>query len=78
VNCVDAVTVVPFTVVAVVRPTVAPSIDPPVITTALAFCVDIVPKPDTAALEIAIAVFVTAETCPDELVVMTGTDEADP
>jgi hypothetical protein len=54
------------------------SIVPPVIATALAFCVDIVPRPDTAALEIAIAVFVTAETCPDALVVITGTEDADP
>ena len=44
-NCVVAVIVVPRTVEAVVAPTEAPSIVPPVIATALAACVDIVPKP---------------------------------
>ena len=46
-NCVVAVIVVPLTVEAVVAPTVVPSIEPPVTAIALAFCVDIVPRPET-------------------------------
>ena len=42
-----AVMVVPVTVEAVEAPIVVPLIDPPVIATLLAFCVDIVPRPDT-------------------------------
>jgi hypothetical protein len=44
-NCVVAVIVVPRTVEAVVAPTDVPSIVPPVMATAPADCVDIVPKP---------------------------------
>ena len=40
----------------VVAPTEVALIVPPVIATALAFCVDIVPKPETCVLVIAIAV----------------------
>jgi hypothetical protein len=47
---------------AVVAPMVAPLIVPPVIATAFAFCVDIVPRPETWVFVIAIAVFVTDET----------------
>jgi hypothetical protein len=46
--------VVPRTVEAVVAPTEAPSIVPPVIATALAFCVDIVPRPVMAVLGIVV------------------------
>jgi hypothetical protein len=42
--------VVPRTVVAVVAPTVVPSIEPPVIATLFAAWVDIVPKPVIAVL----------------------------
>jgi hypothetical protein len=54
-----AVSVVKVPAAAVVPPIVVPSIVPPVIATLLAFCVAIVPKPETALEEIAIAVFVT-------------------
>ena len=54
VNCVVAVMVVPRTVEAVVAPTEAPSIVPPVIATELAFCVDIVPRPVMAVLGIVV------------------------
>ena len=63
---------------AVVAPIVVPLIVPPVIVTALAFCVDIVPKPETWAFEMAIDVLVTEVTCPLALVTNTGTDDADP
>ena len=53
-----AVMVVPVTAAAVVAPTVVPLIAPPVIATLLAFWVDIVPRPETAVLAIAIAVLV--------------------
>ena len=59
-NCVVAVTVVPRTVDAVVKPTDAPSIEPPVIETKLAFWVDIVPRPLTCVFAIAIAVVAAA------------------
>ena len=52
VNCVVAVMVVPRTVAAVVAPTVAPLMVPPVIATALAACVDIVPRPVMSVLGI--------------------------
>jgi hypothetical protein len=54
VNWVVAVIVVPRTVEAVVAPTEAPSIVPPVIDTELAFCVDIVPRPVMAVLGIVV------------------------
>ena len=73
-----AVTVVPVMAAAVDPPMVVPSIDPPVIATAFAFCVDIVPRPETWVFAIAIAVLVTDETCPLALVTITGTCEADP
>ena len=49
-----AVTVVNLPVDAVVAPIDVPSIVPPVIATALAFCVDIVPKPVIAVLGIVV------------------------
>jgi hypothetical protein len=73
-----AVIVVPVMAAAVEAPIVVPLIVPPVIATAFAFCVDIVPRPETWAFEIAIEVFVTDETCPLAFVVITGTDDADP
>ena len=54
VNWVVAVIVVPRTVDAVVAPTDAPSIVPPVIATLLAACVDIVPRPVMAVLGIVV------------------------
>lgn len=50
VNCVVAVMVVPRTVEAVVAPTDAPSMVPPVIATEFAFCAAIVPRPVIAVL----------------------------
>lgn len=44
--------VVPRTVAAVDAPTVVPLIVPPVIATALAACVDIVPRPEMSVLGI--------------------------
>ena len=73
-----AVTTVPVTAAAVVPPMVTASIAPPVIATKLAFCVDIVPRPDTWVLEIAIAVLVTLVTWPWPLVTNTGTCDAEP
>ena len=73
-----AVTIVPVMAAAVVAPIVVPLIVPPVIATAFAFCVDIVPRPETWVFEMAIAVLVTDETCPLAFVVITGTDDADP
>ena len=49
-----AVTVVNLPVDVVVAPIEVPSIVPPVIATALAFCVDIVPKPVMAVLGIVV------------------------
>ena len=49
-----AVTVVKLPVDAVVAPIVVPLIVPPVIATALAFCVDMVPKPVIAVLGIVV------------------------
>ena len=57
-----AVIVVPVMAAAVDAPIVAPLIVPPVIATAFAFCVDIVPKPETWAFVMAIDVLVTKET----------------
>ena len=57
-----AVIVVPVMAAAVDAPIVAPLIVPPVIATAFAFCVDIVPKPETWVLAMAIDVLVTEET----------------
>ena len=51
--------VVPRTVEAVVVPIAVPSIEPPLIETLLAFCVDIVPRPETCVLLMAIEVLVT-------------------
>ena len=62
VNWVFAVIVVPVTAAAVDAPTVVPLIVPPVIVTAFAFWVDIVPRPETAVFAIAMAVLVTDET----------------
>lgn len=73
-----AVTIVPVTAAAVVPPIAVPSIAPPVIATEPAFCVDIVPRPDTWVLEIAIAVLVTLVTWPWALVTNTGTWDAEP
>ena len=73
-----AVTVVNLPVVAVVAPIVALSMEPPVIATEFAFCVDIVPRPDTAVFAIAIAVFVTEVSCPCALTANTGTEDAEP
>ena len=63
-NCVLAVMVVPVIAPAVEPPIVTPLIVPPVMATELAFCVDIVPRPDTAVFAIAIAVFAAAVNCP--------------
>ena len=49
-----AVTVVNAPVDVVVAPIVVPLIGPPVIATALAFCVDIVPRPVIAVLGIVV------------------------
>ena len=73
-----AVIIVPVMAAAAVPPISAPFIVPPVIATAFAFCVDIVPSPDTWVLVIAIAVLVTPVTWPDALVTKTGTDDAEP
>ena len=74
-NCVEAVMVVPSTVEPLMG---VPVMLPPVIATLLAFWVDIVPKPLTCELEIAIAVLLALVTCPWAFKFKVGTDDAVP
>ena len=62
----------------VVAPTVVPLTVPPVMTTAEAFCVAIVPKPETWADGIKIATLVATESCPLARTVNCGTSDAEP
>jgi hypothetical protein len=57
---------------------VIPETEPPVIATALAFCVDIVPRPLTAVLAIAMLVFDAAVSRPCASTVKVGTADALP
>ncbi len=73
-----AATVVKAPVVVDVAPMVVPLIVPPVTVTLFEFCVDIVPKPLTCALVIAIVVFDALVTCPWAFMPRVGTLDAVP
>ena len=73
-----AVRVVNLPVVGVVAPIVVWSIAPPVIATELAFCVAIVPRPDTWLGVMEIVAFEAEVIWPWALTVITGTTEAEP
>ena len=75
---VDAVNDVNAPVDAVDAPTVVPFTDPPVIATLFAFCVDIVPRPDTAVLAMLMAVLEAAVNRPCASTVNVPTCEAEP
>ena len=74
----DAESVVNAPVLAVDAPTVVPLMLPPVIATLLAFCVDIVPRPLTAVLAIAMLVLDAAVSRPCASTVNVPTADALP
>jgi hypothetical protein len=73
-----ALRVVNVPAAAVVAPTVVPLMVPPVIATLFAACVDIVPRPDTCVLVMAIVVLPAAVSWPCALTVNVATEDADP
>ena len=78
VTVLDAESVVKAPDEGVDAPTVVPFTDPPVIATLFAFCVDIVPRPDTAVLAMLMAVLEAAVNRPCASTVNVPTCEAEP